>query len=86
VAVNALDVLAAASISAGRHTCHQAQRRELIPGGLMGVQVGAVGVVGALVAEEVHIAELHLLDTVDFGLIVVLARRIDALASAVTCN
>ena len=41
---------------------------------------------GAAVAQKVNVAQLHLLDAVDLGLVVILGSRVDALPSTVTGN
>lgn len=84
--VDTLDVRAAAAIAARSHTSHEAKGLDLIVGWACTVVVGALFAVGTLFAQVVSVAQLHLLDAVDFGLIVVFGWWIDALTTTIARN
>ena len=65
MAINALEIIALAAELAGGHAADIAQRLEFVLGGFVVVIVRA-GVVGAIVAQEVHVAHLQLLDPFHF--------------------
>lgn len=81
MAIDALEIIALAAELAGRHAAHVAEGLQLVLGGLVVVIVRA-GVVGAVVAQEVDVAHLQLLDPLDF-VGVVRHDGIDALAEPV---
>jgi hypothetical protein len=86
MAVNAFDVLAAASVEARSKACNEFQRVELILSGFIIVSMGAVVVIRTLLAQKVHIAHLHFLDTIHFSLVIVAARGVHTLSDTITCN
>ena len=83
MAVDTLDLLAATSILTRSHTSNETESLELIVGRPGTVVVGALLAVWTLLAQVVSIAQLHLLDAVDFGLIVVFGWWIDALTTPI---
>lgn len=79
--INTLQIIALAPELAGGHAAHIAERLQLVLGGLVVVIVRA-GVVGAVVAQEIHVAHLQLLDPFHF-VGVVGYYRVDPLAEPV---
>lgn len=84
--VNAFDIRATTSIETRCHACNEAESCNLFLSGVAIVDVCAAVVVGAFLAEEMDVAHLELLDTINFGFVIVLVGRIDALASSIACN
>lgn len=83
MAVDTLNVCAAAAVGARCHAGNKAECPDLVVGWPDTVVVRALFAVGALVAQVVSVAQLHLFDAVDFGLIVVLRGRVDTLSDPI---
>jgi hypothetical protein len=86
MSVDTLEVGAPAAVNARGHAGDEPQSSNLIDGRLVIVNVRALLAIGAFLAQEVDIAHLELLDAIDFGLIVIAAALIHALASSIACN
>lgn len=86
MAIDALCVLATAAILARSHARDKAKRHDLVFRRLITVLMCAAPFVRALVSKKMDVAHLHLLDAVDFSFVIVLARRINALAGTVAGN
>jgi hypothetical protein len=86
VAVDALDVRAAATMDARSHPGNESQSVQFVSGRLIGVDVGAGASIGTLLAQKVYIAHFHFLDSVHLFLIVIAAGRVHTLPGPITCN
>lgn len=86
MAEDAFDILATTAILTRRHACNEAESRELAAVWFVRMLMSALHIVRALLSQEVNIAQFELLNSVDFGPIVVLARWIDPLSSSIACD
>lgn len=84
--INALYILASASVLTWSHARNQSKGAQLFLCWLVRVEMSTVCVEWAFLAKEVHVTHLDLLDTVDLGLVIILAWRINTLAGAVARN
>ena len=83
---HALDILTDAAIQARRHACNETESRKLTAFHLVVVLVGAVVSIWAFLPEKMNVAQLELLNSVNLGFVIVLARWINTLPSSVACD
>jgi hypothetical protein len=86
VTIDTPNILAAATGHAGSHAGDETKGRYFSIGGLWTMLMATGVTVRAFVAQEVDVAELHLLHAIDLYLVVVLSRWVDTLSCTVACD
>lgn len=86
VAIDTPNILTNTAVAARCHAGDKTEGSQLVAGRFVRMEMGAFSVVGAFGSKEMNVAQFDLLHAVHLSLIVVLTRRIDALAGAVTCD
>ena len=86
MAIDALDILTTTTIDAGSHPSNKTERSLLVSSKLVAMKMRTLFIIRAFVAEEMDVAEFHPLNTIDFGFVVVLAGRVDALSRTIAGN
>lgn len=79
-------VLTSTAILTRRHSSNEAKGCNLAAAWLISVLMSTLHAIRAFLSQKVNVTQLESLDTVDFDLVVVFARWVDALSSSVARN